>query len=169
MTSISISSTVVVTLGSLIELFEIKMFVVGSEGLGGEKKFTAKASVPYNELHFTIRDLQPATIYQVQVQAKNKAGFSDPSELSAKIEIGNPTFYQDDLVPAVETLEAIAITPTSISVNISSFETVKPRILGFKLFWSLEQTMNPLAGSSDLIKSNSYKIDNLNRGLFLVN
>jgi Fibronectin type III domain len=157
-TSVTVSTTVDVTPGSLIESYLISMFKVEMEIITDEVQIVVPATSPFHEMHYTIEGLLQATVYQLQIKATNRAGSSQFSDFSARVEI-------DALVPAIDSLEVTVDSPTSVFVQIPSFVNTKPKILGMKICWSQNGSMDPILGWSELINTNQYKKENLAIGI----
>lgn len=155
-TSISISSQVEETPGSQINTYIIYLYKIHPENgiFFDEKEITVPVTDLRNANFFNhiIDELTPSTIYQLNIKALNKAGESPLSEFSQRIEI-------DALVPGIEQVSVNLLSPTSVLIEVSPFNNLKPKIIGFKVCWSLNENMTPVISWSSLQTANQCVID----------
>uniref|UniRef100_A0A8C7XMV9 DCC netrin 1 receptor n=1 Tax=Oryzias sinensis TaxID=183150 RepID=A0A8C7XMV9_9TELE len=121
---------------------------------GVERERSVNVSEP-ESLELTVSNLKPEESYTFRVVAYNDIG---PGESSAALKI---TTKPDVEVPSrVESLRALALSPTSIQVNWEPPSHPNGPILGYRLLW----TESPSGKEQSVeVGGLTYKMDGLNR------
>uniref|UniRef100_A0A3P9I0S3 DCC netrin 1 receptor n=1 Tax=Oryzias latipes TaxID=8090 RepID=A0A3P9I0S3_ORYLA len=121
---------------------------------GVERERSVNVSEP-ESLELTVSNLKPEESYTFRVVAYNDIG---PGESSAALKI---TTKPDLEVPSrVESLRALALSPTSIQVNWEPPSHPNGPILGYRLLW----TESPSGKEQSVeVGGLTYKMDGLNR------
>uniref|UniRef100_A0A3P9LN78 DCC netrin 1 receptor n=1 Tax=Oryzias latipes TaxID=8090 RepID=A0A3P9LN78_ORYLA len=121
---------------------------------GVERERSVNVSEP-ESLELTVSNLKPEESYTFRVVAYNDIG---PGESSAALKI---TTKPDLEVPSrVESLQALALSPTSIQVNWEPPSHPNGPILGYRLLW----TESPSGKEQSVeVGGLTYKMDGLNR------
>ncbi|MED6282293.1 hypothetical protein CHARACLAT_030597, partial [Characodon lateralis] len=106
-------------------------------------------------LELTVSNLKPEETYSFRVVAYNEAG---PGESSAPLRIATKPDLQ---VPSrVESLRALALSPTSIQVSWEPPSLPNGPVLGYRLLW----TESPSGKEQSVeVSGLNYKMDGLNR------
>uniref|UniRef100_A0A671V824 DCC netrin 1 receptor n=1 Tax=Sparus aurata TaxID=8175 RepID=A0A671V824_SPAAU len=121
---------------------------------GVERERSVNVSEP-ESLELTVSNLKPEESYSFRVTAYNDVG---PGESSAPLRI---TTKPDLQVPSrVESLQAEALSPTSVQVSWEPPSQPNGPILGYKLLW----TESPSGKEQSVeVNAGSYKMDGLNK------
>ncbi|XP_047228250.1 netrin receptor DCC [Girardinichthys multiradiatus] len=121
---------------------------------GVERERSVNVSEP-ESLELTVSNLKPEETYSFRVVAYNEAG---PGESSAPLRIATKPDLQ---VPSrVESLRALALSPTSIQVSWEPPSLPNGPVLGYRLLW----TESPSGKEQSVeVSGLNYKMDGLNR------
>uniref|UniRef100_A0A3Q2PCR8 DCC netrin 1 receptor n=1 Tax=Fundulus heteroclitus TaxID=8078 RepID=A0A3Q2PCR8_FUNHE len=121
---------------------------------GVDRERSVNVSEP-ESLELTVSNLKPEETYSFRVVAYNEAG---PGESSAPLKVATKPDLQ---VPSrVESLRALALSPTSIQVSWEPPSLPNGPVLGYRLLW----TESPSGKEQSVeVSGLNYKMDGLNK------